>query len=58
MKLYEYKGNYSGIGNSEIMLYADSSYEEFEEIPPTRLTVPKALYQYLNGLSYSDAGER
>jgi len=58
MKLYEYKGNYSGIGNSEIMLYADSSYEESEETPPARLTVPGALYQYLNGLSYSDAEEK
>lgn len=54
-KLYEYKGSISSIsGQGEIMLYVFGN----DEIPPTRLTVPKALFQYINDVSGTDSEEK
>lgn len=53
-KLYEYKGSISSSGHNEIVLYVYGN----DEIPPTRLTVPKALFQYLNDICGADSEEK
>lgn len=53
-ELYEYKGSVSGSGHNEIVLYVHGN----DEIPPTRLTVPQALFQYINDIYGADSEER
>ena len=53
-KLYEYTGSISSIGNNEIVLYVHGN----DEVPPTRLSVPKALYNYLYYVSGTDCEEK
>ena len=53
-KLYEYKGSISSVGHNEIELYVLGN----DEIPPTKLTVPKALYQYINDICGADSEEK
>ena len=53
-KMYEYKGNISSSGNNEIVLYVMGN----DEVPPTKLTVPKALFQYVEDICGRDSEEK